>query len=253
MKNSVHIKNIDQVIEALEFIIGEAENNGDAGGYFAALYHKVTVKVKEGIKNNFYDDGTRMEALDVVFAKRYIDAWIDWKNGRTVTQSWKVAFDSAGRFRLVVLQHLLLGMNAHINLDLAIAANQIMQGKNMAALHRDFNKINSVLSSLVHEVQSDLSAIWPTLGKLLKISGKADDFLIDFSMKLARDGAWKFANELAVAEPDQIQTMIEQRDEKVAAKANLVLNPGMVPSAIFLLIRIGERGSIKKKINALRM
>jgi hypothetical protein len=252
MKNTLHIKNIDQAIEALEFIIDTSQRNGNTDGYFAALYHKVTVKVKEGIAQNYFDDGQRMEQLDVVFAKRYIDAWIDKTQGRRVSRSWKVAFDSAACFRLTVLQHLLLGMNVHINLDLGISAAQIMRGENMSSLHRDFNKINSVLASLVDQVQNNLATIWPTLGKLLKLSGKADDFLIDFSMKLARDGAWKFANQLALAEPNQFMPMVEQRDEKIAAKASLVLSPGLLPSMVFLIIRLSERGSVEKKITNLR-
>ncbi len=253
MKNTLHIKNIDHVIEALGYIISYSEQNGDTSGYFAALYQKVTVKVKDGIDENIFDDGPRMEHLDVVFAKRYIDAWIDWQNGRKVTQSWQVTFGNSKSFRPIVLQHLLLGMNAHINLDLGITAAQIMQGENIALLHRDFNKINAVLASMVQEVQRDLAEIWPILNKVLKLSGKADDFLIDFSMKLARDGAWKFANILANADPVQLPLLIDERDKKIAAKANLVLSPGLLPSILFLIIRLGERGSVIEKINSLKL
>jgi len=253
MKNTLHIKNIDHVIEALDHIIEYSVQKDDTSGYFAALYHKVTVKVKDGIAENIFDDGFRMERLDVVFAKRYIDAWIDWQNGRKVTQSWRVAFESSMRFRPIVLQHLLMGMNAHINLDLGISAAQIMKGENIALLHRDFNKINAVLASMVHEVQSDLAEIWPNLNKVLKLSGKADDFLIDFSMKLARDGAWKFANVLANADPLQLASLIEDRDKKIVAKANLVLSPGILPSILFFVIRLGERGSVGHKIETLKL
>ncbi|MGQ7867907.1 DUF5995 family protein [Sunxiuqinia sp. sy24] len=69
------LKTIDEVIEVLEQIIQHCEYNGDPSGYFAALYQKGTIKVKEGIENNYFDDGPRMEQLDVVFAQRYIDAW----------------------------------------------------------------------------------------------------------------------------------------------------------------------------------
>lgn len=252
MKNTLHIKRIDHVLEALNYMIDDAEKNNDTGGYFAALYCKVTVQVKEGIRNNIFDDGDRMEALDVLFAKRYINAWIARKHGNAITRSWKVAFDVSAHFRPVVLQHLLLGMNAHINLDLGIAAAQIMQGERLAALHRDFNKINTVLSSMVQEVQNDLAIIWPTLAKILRTTGKADDFLIDFSMKLARDGAWKFANEMAEEKSDQIKSLIVARDKRIAQKAQLILRPGLLPSLLFLIIRLGERGTVSDKIRAIR-
>jgi hypothetical protein len=252
MKNTLHIKRIEDVLEALEHIIDYSQRNNDPGGYFAALYYKVTDRVKAGIQDNFFDDGERMEALDVIFAKRYIDAWIAWKNNAPLTKSWFVAFEASKRYRPVVLQHLLLGMNAHINLDLGISAAQVMQGLNPAPLHRDFNKINSILSSLVHEVQNDLTNIWPTLAKILHLAGKTDDFLVDFSMKLARDGAWKFANEMALARSGHIKSLIELRDEKIARKAQIVLNPGFIASAIFFIVRLGEKGSANQKIEWLK-
>jgi len=42
--------------------------------------------------------------------------------GQTPTESWVKAFDATEFWWLIVLQHLLMDMNAHINLDLGIAA-----------------------------------------------------------------------------------------------------------------------------------
>lgn len=88
--NPIHT--IDDVISALDEIIKDAEKNNDPLGYFAALYQKVTVIVKQGINNQDFDDNPRMEKLDVVFAKRYIDALIAWKSGEPVTHSWEKTF-----------------------------------------------------------------------------------------------------------------------------------------------------------------
>jgi hypothetical protein len=62
---------IDEVINQLEKIIKESIDTRSRIGFFAALYHKVTVRVKEGILKNEFEDGARMEQLDVVFANRY--------------------------------------------------------------------------------------------------------------------------------------------------------------------------------------
>jgi len=70
------INTIDEVIEALDSIIKQAEDKSDTAGYFAALYRKVTLRVKQGIVNNEFEDGSRMEQLDVIFASRYIDAYV---------------------------------------------------------------------------------------------------------------------------------------------------------------------------------
>jgi hypothetical protein len=152
---------------------------------------------------------------------------------------------------LVVLQHLLIGMNAHINLDLGIAAAEISKNKNIDDLQDDFMRINEILSSLVNEVQNNLAEIWPTLKKILQKTNKADDFLVDFSMKLARDGAWKFAKTISETPENHIDKFLKDRDEKIAEKAGLVINPGFVANLIFKIIRLGEKGTVASKINQL--
>ena len=242
------IKTIDEVISALDQIVAESEQNNDTAGYFAALYRKVTIKVKEGIASGYFDDGPRMEQLDVVFALRYLDAYAATRRNEPVTESWQKTFDLSDNYWPIVLQHLLMGMNAHINLDLGIAAVEASDGKNLADLENDFNRINEILSSLVHEVQGDLSAVWPALKFILKWTGKVDDYLVDFSMKLARDGAWKFTNQLAAVPDSDKDLAIALRDQKVATKTNLILNPGLIAKLVMGLIRITERGTIAEKI-----
>jgi hypothetical protein len=189
-----------------------------------------------------------MEQLDVVFALRYLDAYAATRRNEPVTESWQKTFNLSDNYWPIVLQHLLMGMNAHINLDLGIAAVEISDGKNLSDLEKDFNRINEILSSLVHEVQGNLSAVWPALKFILKHTGKVDDYLVDFSMKLARDGAWKFANQLAAVPDSEKDLTIAIRDQKVAAKTNLILKPGLIAKLVLGLIRITERGTIAEKI-----
>lgn len=249
--NPIPVSKIDDVILALDQIISEAEQNNDPAGYFAALYRKVTIRVKEGIASGYFDDGPRMEQLDVVFARRYLDAYFGYTNHKPVTLSWQKTFDLFQKKRPIVLQHLLMGMNAHINLDLGIAAAEVSAGKNLADLETDFNRINEILSALVHEVEDNLSSIWPALKFILKHTGQIDDYLVDFSMKLARDGAWRFANEFVKVQQADKQQAITNRDLKVAAKTDLILKPGLVASVVLWFIRITEHGSVTDKIRKL--
>ncbi|KJF45590.1 DUF5995 family protein [Draconibacterium sediminis] len=246
------IESIDDVILILDSIIEESLKTASTQGYFAVLYQKVTVKVKEEIQNNYFDDGPRMEKLDVVFAKRYIDAYFAWKNNEPVTQSWAIAFTETRNSNLLVVQHLLLGMNAHINLDLGIAAAEISKSNNIAELEDDFNRINDILASMVDEVQNGLSSIWPFLRKLLSWLGQADNLLLDFSMKIARNGAWKFAKEIAAVEKVDWPKTITVRDKKVANKTRLITDPGKVIRFLFRVIRWTERGTVADKIEKLR-
>ena len=250
--NLNHANTIAEVIAVLEAIIIESEKNNDPLGYFAALYQNVTIGVKEGIANNFFEDGPRMEQLDIVFANRYLNAWYSYKNNGPVPLSWKRAFELSTSYWPIVLQHILMGINAHINLDLGTAAAEISRGKNLGDLENDFNKINTILSSLVHEVENDLSAVWPALKYLLKWSGKVDDYLVDFSMKLAREGAWKYASQLVDVPEPGVQLFIDERDQRVADKVHIIIKPGIIATAVMGIIRLTERGSVSEKIQKLK-
>lgn len=243
---------IDDVIAALDEIIAQCITAKSALGYFAALYQKVTKQVKHGIETGIFDDGPRMEKLDVIFASRYIDAYYEHQNGVAPTKSWQLAFSIADDYWPIVLQHLLIGMNAHINLDLGISAAQTMQGGDINELKEDFDRINQVLSELVEEVEQNLASIWPTLHKLLKLAGNIDNLLADFSMELARDGAWRFAVKLADSENSaDWASLIAEKDRKVTKVGKLVTYPPLLVASAFKVIRMGERGSVVDKINAL--
>jgi len=243
---------IDEVILFLNEIINQTINEKSPMGYFAVLYCKVTEKVKEGIVDGMFQNGPRMEQLDVIFANRYIKAYYEYKYELQPSSCWEVAFKYADDFWMVVLQHLLLGMNAHINLDLSIAAAQVAPGEEIHDLQADFNMINHILSGLVGNVETAMSDVWPFLKWILKKTKNVDTFLIDFSMQEARNGAWKYAVELAPLDNVQFTQSILIRDNKITKIADLITNLGYIPSLIFKFIRLFERGSVVEKIEKLR-
>lgn len=241
---------IDEVIDLLEDIIKESKAKKSATGYFAALYQKVTISVKEKLNTGYFDDDQRMELLDIQFANRYFEAYFNYKNGKTITQSWDKAFKRSTDNKLIVLQHLLLGMNAHINLDLGIAAENISK-ENMNELHDDFNRINKLLAAMVEEIQQDLARIWPTLSVVLRLLKNIDNFLIDFSMNRARDGAWKFANNLDGITEIEKGNLILERDSKIANFAQSIIPTSWIIRLVFWIVRISERGNTTSRIKAL--
>lgn len=151
------LTSIDDVLRELDAILDVARRRGTADGYFAALYRRVTAEVKARIARGEFDDGGRMARFDVIFAGRYIEAWWQRERGETPTACWGVAFDSSRSYWPVVMQHLLVGMNAHINLDLGIAAAEVAAAGEIDALKNDFHTINRILGELVDDVQDRLA------------------------------------------------------------------------------------------------
>lgn len=239
---------INEVILLLDEIIERSKLEQSNLGLFAILYREVTVKVKEGIHAGAFQNGERMEKLDVIFANRYLKAYYQYQAKEKPSECWGFAFEQAENFWPIVLQHLLLGINAHINLDLGIASAEVSTVEDIEELKHDFDQINFILSSLVAGVEKCLIKIWPTLTWILKATGKIDNFFIDFSMETARNGAWKFANEFVAVPENEREACTQLRDKRITEIARLVSNPGYFVSAVFKIIRIFERGTIAQKI-----
>jgi hypothetical protein len=243
---------IAQVVDRLDAIVAWSRDHGSRLGYFPALYRKVTIAVAREIERGAFDDGPRMTRLDVAFAGRYLDAIEAFRDRRPTTQAWDAAFTAAGHWWPIVLQHLLLGMNAHINLDLGIAAARCVERDELPTLRADFDRINTILAGLVAEVRDELARIWPVLRLFNAVLGRTQTTLINFSMERARDRAWAVAEELAPLPRPAQEAAIARLDRGVATFARVVRHPGFVLGATTRLVRVGELGSIDRKIAILR-
>lgn len=242
---------IDEVLQRLEAIIEESTKTNNRAGYFAALYYKVTASVKEGILKNQFEDGARMERLDVIFANRYLAAYDQWKSGQQPTGAWKVAFDTTKRRSPLVLQHLLLGMNAHINLDLGIAAVEAAKGNHLEQIHKDFNSINSVIAALTYQVIGELNRISPLLSLMGLHATNYNSILIQFSIGNARDGAWCFAEELGGKKGDDYTASITARDKNITQLAESLTHASPLLKFTLWVIHVFEWKRPSKVIGAL--
>jgi uncharacterized protein DUF5995 len=244
------VETIDDVVEALDAIVARAREERSRVGYFAAVYRKVTAKIAEGIATGFFDDGPRMERLDVAFAGRYLTALEGQRSGDAITKSWERAFEVTTSARPIVVQHLLVAINAHINLDLGIAAAEVAPGPSLTDLRRDFDRINEIMAWLIAGVVRDIATVSPLIGLLDRIGGRRDDELIRFSIEVARTEAWRFAVELAPLAREDWSGPIGARDARVAGIARRVLHPGLL-SVGLLVIRAAESRDVSRVIDTL--
>src|SRR5512143_674737 len=152
---------INDIIDEMDCVIERCAREQSKLGYFAVLYRDVTVRVRDGIAAGRFEDGPRMERLDVIFANRYLDALQTYWGGGHPTRGWDVAFEAARQWSPTILQHLLLGMNVHINLDLAIAAAQVAPGDALPGLERDFEEITVLLNDMVQGMEARIEQVSP--------------------------------------------------------------------------------------------
>ncbi|MCL6260296.1 DUF5995 family protein [Aquiflexum sp. TKW24L] len=245
------MKTIDEVIARMDQIVAECKSKSSRIGYFAILYRQVTIRIKNGILNSEFEDNPRMEKLDVLFAKRFIDAYDTYQSGQKPTASWIHAFKAAESSKHLVLQHLLLGINSHINLDLGIAAVETIDGGDLISLQNDFNKINAVLAELVDSVKSNVGTMSPFFHTIIRFAKGKEEILVNFSIKLARDGAWRFARKYQTAEDKA--DCIQKRDKAIAILAKGLTNPGIKLRMWVWLIGLAEWKSVPEIMEQLNM
>lgn len=243
------METINEAIAEMDTIVQSCRDKSSRIGYFAVLYRMVTIRVRDGILAGEFEDNPRMEKLDIIFAKRFIDAYHAYQTGQQITESWKLAFDAAVSTKHLVLQHLLLGMNAHINLDLGIAAVETMKGKNLEDIEGDFNKINQVLGDLVDDVKLNIGTISPTFSRLISFSKGREEILVNFSIKLAREGAWKFAKRFAAAEDES--EAIAKRDKVISLLAKGLIRPGLKLRLLIWIAGLSEWKSVPEIMDQL--
>lgn len=243
---------IDRVLRDLDREVARTWEEKSRLGYFAALYRRVTQKVKEGILTpGVFEDPERMDRLDFAFASRYLDALAAFRRGERPTRSWQVAFDAARSRRPIILQQLVLGINAHINLDLGIAAARTSPGGAIGSLQGDFNRINEILAALVTLVERQVGELSPWFRFFARIAGEDGVRAVEFSMSVARAEAWRFAVALApLGEPAQ-EPAIARRDGDVARLARRVLHPGPLLDLVLLPVRMREVHDVRRVIDVL--
>ena len=244
--------NIDEVLDRLDTIIGEAKTRPSRLGFFPAVYRPVTFRVKQGIETDYFDDATRMDAYTTQFANRYLMVLEANQNGQDLPRSWKIAFETANKASAVIVQHILLGMNAHINYDLSVVTAEIGADSSLPDLEADYNRINDILASVLDEVQAKIGQVSPLFDVLDRVGGNTDEMVINFSLKKARQKAWKKATLLVQLPSFLWQPTINILDSDVALLGRLVAEPGGILSKALELVRWSEEDNISEIIDVLR-
>lgn len=219
---------LDEVVEAIDSVIHWSIDTSSRLGYFAALYKRITIAVRTAVADGVFEDGPRLERLDVAFANRYFDALNGYFHPGSFpkpTRSWQVTFDAASRAKPIMLQHMLAGVSAHICLDLGIAAQSLVPASQLGELKTDFDRINAVLASQVNGIVVDINELSPALADVYAVLMDNQIFLINEAVRNFRDDAWRFATVLALQPGFTRPLSVRVRDFRVAKQGGLIYEP----------------------------
>ncbi len=206
---------------------------GDASGHFPAMYARVTERVQLAAASGRFDDPARMERFAAAFAAWYVRS----RTGHgAVPACWRAAFDVAGDSHLMIVQHLLLGINAHVNHDLPQVVVELAPERgDLSALRADYEAVNDILAETLPDVLRSLGTVsrWVNVA-----AARGGERLFDFSLGVARRQAWNAAERLHRLPPAERPADVAELDRLVAVLAYLVARPGRPTS---WAVAIGRR------------
>ncbi|MGK4006774.1 DUF5995 family protein [Sorangium sp. So ce1036] len=152
-----------EALAALETVAARLRERNDPRAVFPEVYAVITRRVKEAVVDG--RDGRFLEPawisrLAGIFCEYYLEALAASLEGRTTgIEAWDVAFQCNGTQGTAAAVHALLGINAHINYDLALGLyrNIVQHGAAQDArllrrYRHDHDLVNDVLAAAMPEI-----------------------------------------------------------------------------------------------------
>jgi hypothetical protein len=212
---------------------------------FLTVYVRVTEEVRRGVDEGAFEDSAWVESYLVSFADHYRRAFAAFERGDVdaVPPPWRLSFERAVAGDALVLQHVLLGVNAHVNYDLTFALDEVGIDPDRGSKRGDHRAINRVLRRLVDEEQAIVAERYAAgVADVDEAFGRLDEAFSFFTLREGRRNAWYGAVALADGPSRRTRRLVDWILRSVSVGAGyFVLSPSVSPTLMRRLEAI-ERG-----------
>lgn len=198
---------------------------GNRVASFNSLYLTITGRVAGALSGAH--DPDFLELLDVEFAKRYFAALRLWGDEDVDTpDAWEVLFRRAQDHGVSKLAAAMLGVNAHINHDLALALVSTWDQLGPpppGRMHPDYVLINRIFFEEIPELRRRYAN--PVQLRLDRLTGTLDDWSQRVLVAATRAHAWEQAERLWALrdDPDDLARALLVMDRASAYVGELLL------------------------------
>lgn len=188
------------VILRMTQLAGHWRAADDKRHLFLSCYSTMTGNMLKAADRGEFRDAIWVTGLLERFADYYFDALdLCECNAPHRPLVWEHTHRMTLTRRLHVLQHLLLGINAHINYDLVLTLHDILKPEWPTADDRlrtqrleDHLKVNDIIASTIDTVQDEIIEVQaPMMDVLDKLMGRVDEYLLSRLISRWRNDVWK--------------------------------------------------------------
>jgi hypothetical protein len=218
---------ISDVVRNLDQVIDWSIKAESTIGYFAVMYKRVTVAVREAIDDGQFDNGPMMAHFDAAFAQHYFNALNayfhpgEYDGG---TLAWEVAFLGHEDAQPTMVQQMMSGLNAHICFDLGVAT-LAQEGNALQKFEHDFNMINAVIATQIPGMLDVVQQLSPELRRIRRVIPDEVGLIKRVVMKM-RSAAWLFAIYMALHPTTAREKKVNQAAWTAALSAWYLQPPG---------------------------
>ena len=187
------------VTQRMQLQIDRWHAAGDRRATFLACYQLMTNNMLSAIDAGEFNDAEWVYSLLHHFAEYYFDALDAYEQDRADTPHiWRQAHDAARQPGTLVIQNLLLGINAHINFDLIFAMVDMLEDDwaqlspdERQGRYDDHCHVNDIIRSSIDAVQDTvIEPDEPLMDVIDKLFGPADEWVVSRLITQWRDHVW---------------------------------------------------------------
>lgn len=220
------VEQTHRTLDELERLFRERK---DRRAVFLTVYARVTREVVAGIDRGEFENPEWVADYLVTFANFYRRALRDYETGdvESLPDAWRLFFRATGTGDALVVQSAVLGINAHVNYDLALALRSVGIDRDRATKYKDHRRINRILWRLVDETLDRLAERYaPGLATIADMAGPLGEAVWFVALAIGREGAWWIAVALTDSRWDVLHGCVRWTMSRFsAAVAIVVLGP----------------------------
>lgn len=225
----------EMVVERMQQLVNQWEAAADQRFIFLSCYTMMTRNMLVAIERNEFHDPAWVGQLVVRFANYYFLALESYDQSPSQAPAvWQVAFNASQNPRVLALQKLLLGVNAHIKYDLVLTLVDMLQAEWHIApedvrrqRYQDHCHVNEVIGATIDAVQDQvLERAMPIMEVVDTLFGRVDEMMISRLISRWREEVWQDAVGMLAAGEAAEQEQIIRRVEESAIRTAGLIHPG---------------------------
>jgi hypothetical protein len=217
----------------MQALVGNWHSVADTRAIFLNCYLLMTRNVLLALDAGEFRDAEWVRSLLERFAEHYfvaLDAYS--KAPESAPKVWRITHEAAARSDLLVLQNLMLGVNAHINYDLVFALVEMLEEEwptltnaERQARYADHSHINHVIGRTIDTVQDDvICRLAPAFFLVDSVFGAVDEWMTAKLIALWRDTVWNYATQILATAGERERLRLEV-EEVTMRRAEAILAP----------------------------